>query len=197
MLVFLADAEAEASRLSKQCINIKPIKLDKDLLINLCSIDGAILIDLNGYVHAKGVILDGIVGLEGDSSRGSRYNSALTYQEYRGWQKPTMIIVHSEDGMVDVIPKLMPQIKHEFILEKIALLEKLSSPISFDRVTFYSTMRLLENRAFYLTDEECNKINSLKTLLESLDKTIGENQMWLTFEDFKPNLMMNEKYYDV
>jgi hypothetical protein len=108
-----------------------------------------------------------------------------------------MIIVHSEDGMVDVIPKLMPQIKHEFILEKIALLEKLSSPISFDRVTFYSTMRLLENRAFYLTDEECNKINSLKTLLESLDKTIGENQMWLTFEDFKPNLMMNEKYYDV
>lgn len=195
MLVFIKDAAAEARRLRNQCIGIKPVKLNEELLLSLCSIDGAVIMDLDGVAHAKGAILDGIAGFEGDASRGSRYNSALTYYEYRGWKKPTMIVVVSEDGMVDVIPTLMPQIRHSEIIHTIAVLEKLNTPESFVRTVFYQTMELLQSRRFYHTAEECGRINTLKTELEALDESSGEYTLWVKHEDLLPNRLMNERYY--
>lgn len=195
MLVFLPDAADEARRLRNQCIGIKPVKLDASLLINLCSIDGAVIIDLDGFAYAKGAILDGIVGFAGDASRGSRYNSALTYHEHRGWEKPTMIVVISEDGMVDVIPTLMPQIMHSEITRMISVLEDLNMPEKFSRTAFYKIMTLLQNRQFYLTAAECQHINRLKTELEALDHSSGGYTYWIKHEDFIPNRLMNERYY--
>ncbi|MGG9970762.1 diadenylate cyclase [Ferruginibacter sp. SUN002] len=195
MLVCIDDAANEANRLHNQCIGIKPVKLDAALLINLSSIDGAVIVDRNGIAYAKGAILDGVVGFEGDASRGSRYNSAITYYEHRGWEKPTMIIVISEDGMVDVIPTLMPQIMHSEITKLINILEGLSTPETFERTTFYEIMNLLQRRKFYLTNEECNNINLLKTKLEKLDQTSGEYTMWIKHDNFVPNRLMNNRYY--
>lgn len=194
MLVFANDAASEAKRLDKQCITIKPTNLDTETIIALTSIDGALIIDLNCNIHAKGAILDGVVGLEGDSSRGSRYNSALTYCEYRGWSKPTMIIVVSEDGMVDVIPNLMPSIRHSEILQFIVTLENLNTEENFNDQAFYNTMDLLKARSFYLTAEECNHINALKNSLEEFDKISGK-MSWRTFDNFQPNPRMNSRFY--
>lgn len=195
MLVISENAQAEAIRLNKQCINIKPIQLNSELLLNLTSIDGGVILDICGVGFAQGVILDGIVGYNGDSARGSRFNSAVTYQEHKGLEFPTMIIVVSEDGMVDVIPTLKPQIKQSEILNIITLLEKLSSESAFDRSTFYNTMEWLKNRQFYLTKEDCEKINSLKRKLEKLDKNTSGQSMWIIHEDFFPNPLMNKSYY--
>ena len=194
MLVFIADAEEEAKRLGKQCIAIKPKKLDRESIQALTSIDGALIIDIDGYAHAKGVILDGVVGLEGDASRGSRYNSALTYHEYRGWDKPTMIVVVSEDGMVDVIPDLMPAIRHSEILQFIKTLESLNSDVTFNSQSYHDTMDLLKRRAFYLTQAECDQINILKASLLELHKKKG-NTGWIVYDDFTPDPHMNERFY--
>lgn len=194
MLVFVTDAQQEAKRLSNQCISIKPRKLEEEAVQVLTSIDGAIIIDLDGFTHAKGVILDGIVGLEGDASRGSRYNSALTYCEYRGWQKPTMIVVVSEDGMVDVIPKLMSQIRHSEIIQFIETLESLNSKETFNDQTYYDIMDMLNRRSFYLTEEESSHINTLNRSLAELDRKAGKT-MWRVFDDFSPNPRMNDGFY--
>lgn len=194
MIVFASDAAMEAKRLSKQCIAIKPQKLDTETVIALTSIDGALIIDLDCNIHAKGVILDGVVGLEGDASRGSRYNSALTYCEYRGWNKPTMIVVVSEDGMVDVIPDLMPAIRHSEILQFIKTLENLNSEETFNDQAYYNTMDLLKARSFYLTAEECNYLNTLRKSLDEFDRTYGKT-IWKKFSDFEPNPKMNSRFY--
>ena len=74
----------EAERLCNAGRGIEICKFNlvnhKDVLINISSIDGAILVDIDGNCHAIGVILDGIVE-EGRSNigRGARYNSAVAY----------------------------------------------------------------------------------------------------------------------
>jgi hypothetical protein len=194
MLVFAGDAAEEAKRLSMQCIPIQPTRLTEESLQALVTIDGALLIDLDGYLHATGVILDGVVGIEGDASRGSRYNSALTYQEYRGRNKPTMMVVVSEDGMVDTIPQLRPMIRHSEIIQFIKTLESLDAPHAFNDQTYYNTMELLQSRAFYLTRAECEQINELKKSLAELDHKVGKT-VWRVFGDFEPDPRMNDSYY--
>jgi hypothetical protein len=194
MLVFAPDAAQEAKRLAKQCIPIKPTKLDAGSLQALISIDGALIIDLDGSLHAKGAILDGLVGIDGDASRGSRYNSALTYQEFRGRKRPTLIVVVSEDGMVDTLPYLLPAIRHSEIIQFIKTLQSLNSQESFNGGTYYNTMDLLSSRAFYLSPDECDQMNQLNKSLEALDQKSGKT-VWRKFDDFVPNPRMNETYY--
>lgn len=194
MLVFASDAALEAKRLSMQCIPIKPTRLEEQTLLTLTAIDGALLVDLDGHLHAKGVILDGVAGIEGDASRGSRYNSALTYQEFRGRKLPTMIVVVSEDGMVDIIPNLRPSVRHSEIVQFIRTLESINSPELFNSQTYYNTMDLLTNRAFYLTQDECDQINILNGSLYALDQRSGKT-VWRTFDNFSPDPRMDNTYY--
>lgn len=194
MLVISMDAEKESSRLSSRSIGINPLDMNNELILNLTNIDGAVLIDLSGYAYANGVILDGIVNSNGDSSRGSRYNSAITYYENQKHLIPTMIVVVSEDGMVDIIPQLLPQIKRSEITVMIKLLEQLNSEEKFDRVAFYNTMDWLEKRRFYLTSDDCIKINLLKRELHEWDKK-GNYTMWVTHDDLVANPEMDDSFY--
>lgn len=195
MIVIMEDAPFEARRLSNQCINIKPIKLNTDLTLSLTAIDGSVLIDLDGVAYAKGAILDGIVGYNGDASRGSRFNSALTYEEHRGLEKPTMIIVVSEDETVNVIPDFIPQINHEEIIDAIKILKSLNSADNFHRKTFNDIMFWLTNRRFYLREDECQIINKLKKDLHELDLKAGGTTMWINHQDLYPNHQMKDSYY--
>ena len=59
------------------------------------------MIDINCICYSFGVILDGIACIDkGDNSRGARYNSAIKYLESN---PDSIIIIISEDGMIDVI----------------------------------------------------------------------------------------------
>jgi len=195
MLVYAPDVATEAKRLSNQCIAIKPVRLEADALKTLMAIDGALLIDLDGNLHAKGAILDGLVGLEGDSSRGSRYNAALTYQEYQGKDKPTMVVVVSTDGMVDTIPDLKPAIRRSELRQFLKTLENINTPESFNDKTYYNTMDLLLNRVFYLSQEECDQMNRLNRSLQAFDRQNGTKTVWRNFPEVSPDPKMNDSYY--
>ena len=101
LLVITTEALAEADRLKLQCTLIEPIPLTPLITRLVTSIDGAVLLDPEGYCYSIGVILDGRASGRGDSTRGARYNSALRYVESS--THPCLAVVVSEDGMVDVI----------------------------------------------------------------------------------------------
>lgn len=104
LLVFSKKAKDEAKRLSSQSTLIAPIALNKQLLLSLTPIDGALMIDQNGICYSIGTILDGMVTQNGDSGRGARYNSAVKYIDYRKALGETcMAVVVSEDANVDIV----------------------------------------------------------------------------------------------
>ena len=101
LLVITTEALAEADRLKLQCTLIEPVPLTPLITRLVTSIDGAVLLDPEGYCYSIGVILDGRASGRGDSTRGARYNSALRYVESSDY--PCIAVVVSEDGLVDVI----------------------------------------------------------------------------------------------
>ena len=107
-LIIMSDtANSEATRLCKvrRGFKIESLALykQKTVIEKISSIDGALLIDFNGICYAIGVILDGIVKNSGNSARGARYNSALTYIENHE-DISCVAVVISEDGSIDLIP---------------------------------------------------------------------------------------------
>ncbi|MFZ3194990.1 MAG: tetratricopeptide repeat protein, partial [Bacillus mycoides] len=104
-------AETEVERLKEQSIKINIIDTKessyfRQVVEKITNIDGALYMDIDGHVHAIGVILDGFAKIgEGDSSRGARYNSALRYKNGDGIEGNCVIVVISEDGMIDIIPE--------------------------------------------------------------------------------------------
>ncbi len=101
LLVITTEALAEADRLKLQCTLIEPVPLTPLITRLVTSIDGAVLLDPEGYCYSIGVILDGRASGRGDGARGARYNSALRYIESSDY--PCLAVVVSEDGLVDVI----------------------------------------------------------------------------------------------
>ncbi|MFZ1528662.1 MAG: diadenylate cyclase [Ferruginibacter sp.] len=193
MLVISDNAKAEAERLGKQSFSLNPLKLTVGIVQQITSIDGSVLIDKDGICHAIGVILDGLATDKGDSSRGARYNSAIRYYEHFGTKHPTVLIIISEDGMINLIPNLRPQVKHSDILEAIKNFEEMSKAEKVERKYFNQAMTYFQNIAFYLTADECDKINSLRKQIEEADKNI--ESVRIVYNDIRPNKEMNDSYY--
>ncbi|MVN76716.1 hypothetical protein GO988_10325 [Hymenobacter sp. HMF4947] len=103
LLVITTEALAEADRLKLQCTLIEPVPLTPLITQLVTAIDGAVLLDPEGYCYSIGVILDGKASGHGTSTRGARYNSAVRYVESSPY--PCLVVVVSEDGMVDVLTK--------------------------------------------------------------------------------------------
>jgi DNA integrity scanning protein DisA with diadenylate cyclase activity len=106
MLVILdkESSQSESERLNTQNFAIEPIELDPDSCLDLTNIDGSILLDSFGKCYGLGVILDGEASEKCDISRGARYNSAIRYSEKMKMKK-ILIVVISEDGMIDIFPR--------------------------------------------------------------------------------------------
>lgn len=190
MLVISDIAKGEAKRLGKQSFALQPSRLNKDFFRTITAIDGAVLLDRKGACHAIGVILDGKASEHGDSSRGARYNSAIRYMD--GMKRPTMIVIVSEDGMIDIIPRLRPQVKHSMITATIHRLRSFADD-QFSRRGFYKFMNFFEKIAFYLTAEECAEINALRKRLETHpDATEG---IHVNFPELAPDPAMNTSFY--
>lgn len=104
MLVITPSAAKEAGRLAKQATVVEPFPLTPELIPLVTSIDGAVLIDLDGTCHAIGVIVDGLAHDKCTSGRGARYNSGVRYA-YQEGKTDRVVLVKSEDGMVDILPE--------------------------------------------------------------------------------------------
>ena len=63
------------------------------------------IVDTEGVCHPIGAILDGVAGKPGNTARGARYNSAITYVDFEVemLHKSVAIIVSSDDT-VDIYP---------------------------------------------------------------------------------------------
>jgi hypothetical protein len=159
MVVISAQAEVEATRLARQAQPIKPAPTDS-FIKKVTAIDGAVLVDPHGRCHAIGVILDGIAGQEGDRSRGARYNSALKYLASKP-DTPTVIVLVSEDKIINLLPDLLPQIG---IAERDSLLTRLQEASETDPVDgeqFYRAYRQIQEYQGYFSDEQIDEINGL------------------------------------
>lgn len=109
--------ESEATRLCDvhRGYKIRPIDLslqkNEEYIRQITSIDGAVLIDTNGYCYAIGVILDGEAVVQGDVSRGARFNSVKNYIAWKRvkihQEKYSEVvfagIIISEDKTIDII----------------------------------------------------------------------------------------------
>ncbi|OJW77877.1 DNA integrity scanning protein DisA nucleotide-binding domain protein [Spirosoma sp. 48-14] len=193
LLVISSGAKEEAERLKNQSFSIRPIPLTSQNVLSFSSIDGAVLIDEQCVCHAIGVILDGQASIYGDASRGSRYNSAIRYVEFVKESSPCLVIVVSEDGMVDIIPNLRPQIRRSLIDEHIKKLSEIFDQETPDRKNFFKAYHFFEENAFYLSEHDCTVINIQRKILEEKFKTGGG--LNTIRPDLSPSPEMNDTYY--
>ena len=193
ILAISTAAESESKRLCNQSFKIKPMVLNKEIVQQITSIDGAVLIDTNCNCFAIGVILDGIASSLGDSSRGARFNSAIRYYEHMEQNAATVLVVISEDGMINLVPDLQPQIRHSSIINKIKEFEFLNLAESKDRRRFNQLMEFFEKNSFYFNEDECTLINELKTAIEI--KYRFTEGIKMIYDKFEINPKMNQSYY--
>ena len=163
LLIISSKASTEAQRLSGQGTPIDPTKMKPELLSCLTSIDGAIMLGVDGTCYAIGTILDGVACSSGDPARGARYNSAVRYVEHTG---NCLAVVVSEDGGVDFIPNLPPSIPRSLIHDAIGTLQKLLEADKINRIEFRQTVDKFSKYDQYLSESDCEKINPLLPALE-------------------------------
>ena len=199
LLIISSDAENEAKRLIKQCFKLSPKAITPNLLKKVTNIDGAVLIDEYATCYAIGAILDGIAKSDlWEPARGSRFNSAVRYvdskREENGLRNYTcMAVVVSEDGYIDLIPNLMPQINRSIIINAISELDKINNSREKNIEKYHETISLLISYRFYLSQEQCNQINSIKEKMYDYFERSFEATMLI--DNFKSDPEMNESYF--
>ena len=98
---------------------IDPVQIDDaEVLLSLTAIDGALIADTTGRCFAIGAILDGEALSKGNTARGARYNSAITFVDY--WRQKgnkVVAIIVSADDSVDIYPEDRNSDNDETIVE--------------------------------------------------------------------------------
>lgn len=192
MLVVSADAPAEAARLECQALTIKPASLEDSLVRQIVNIDGAVLVDPSGCCHAIGVILDGTVTGEGDRSRGARYNSAIKYQT-SATTPPTVILLVSEDGMINILPDLRPRMKSAERDTMLIDLREAAAREPVDAERFYKAYGRVQANKFYFSPGQIEEINTLVS--DHWRRRIAQGARIRVFEPaLAPDPEMNDKY---
>ncbi len=194
MLVITADAAGEARRLGAQAIVIDATPVTSNDLAPLTSIDGAVLLDPKGMMHAIGVILDGVATETGDPSRGARYNSAVRYLAVN--ESATMIILVSEDGMINVLPDLRRRILRQELHDLIDQLRGEAGKAeakNFNPEKFNHFYHRLEDLEFYLSSEHCDMINELRRRVDNRPQDVYGIR--IIRSDLHPDPHMNDSYF--
>ena len=193
MLVVSQSAAAEAVRPGSQALTVEPTRLDDSLVRQVTGIDGAVLVDPSGYCHSIGVILDGAAAGEGDRSRGARYNSAVKYLASAG-DTPTVILLVSEDGMINLLPDLRPRMRRA---DLDAMLTDLREAAAIDPVhpeRFYKAYRRIEAAAFYLSPDQIDEVNALHA--DHWQRRRGEGaSIWVNTAPLRPDPEMTNNNY--
>jgi hypothetical protein len=191
MLVVSTDAEPEAARLSAQALPVEAARLDPTTLAQVSSIDGAILLSPDGKCHAMGVILDGVATDRGDRSRGARLNSAIRY--LASTPIPTVIVLVSEDGMINVLPDLRPRIARANVEMAIEAIRAIAGKKEFDPERFYKAFDRVEELEFYLDADQCEEANALRERME--ERRWEAHQMRIGHRALRPDPEMHDSYF--
>lgn len=189
-IVIATSAAGEARRLGTQGQPIRPMLLTPDDLESVAAVDGAVVVDPDARCHAFGIILDGQSDGEGDPARGSRYNSAVRY--CRSSQTPCAAIIVSDDGTVDLVPSLRRRVDPQSLEDALTKLESTIETDRFDGEPYARERREVERLAFYLSDEQCERANSVDRQVWSGRAERGG--ITLRRPPFKPHTEMDDSY---
>lgn len=189
LIVVAEDAAAEAARLERQAVRVQPVRATADVVRRASGIDGALLLDAAVNCHAIGVILDGPASRKATASRGARYNSAVRYVYGR---PGTVAVVVSEDGMVNVLPNLMPRIRRADLDDHLGRLREVADKPKVERKELYDVEHWLRAHRFYLNAGECDEVNRL---IEQGKSRFGDGGPWVSYGPFTPDEDLDESYF--
>jgi len=153
--------------------------------------DGGVLIDPHGHCHAIGVILDGTAAGNGDPARGSRYNNAVRYLSSN--PPPAVVLSCSSDGDITILPALKPRRRQAEIETLVQRYEQASTPRPPRQQAIATAEHRINDARFYLSAEQCARINRARADLNAWRKTNGDMQYVLP--DLNPNPGMNDSYW--
>lgn len=190
MLVVHPEAAREGQRLHPQALTIAPTHPSPEALLAMTSIDGAVLVGPDALCHAVGVILDGTATGTGDPARGARYNSAVRYLAGQG--KGALIIIVSEDGMINLLPDLRPRRKREDVEQAVERLVAASQGIP-DYEEFHGLASHVESLEFYLDQDQCDAVNAARQAVE--DHRWNDGGMSVHFKKLTPDPAMNDTHW--
>ena len=157
-LVVSSDPTPEAARLGAEAVPIEPQLMEPAEVVRLGQVDGAVLLGKDGFCHAFSVILDGAATGQGDPGRGSRYNSAVRYQ-HSTTAAPSVIVVISDDGTVDLIPQLRPQVHKKDVEAAVREFCACCEAEYVDGGEFARTFKRVKSFEFYLDESQCHIVN--------------------------------------
>lgn len=193
VLIITPAAKEETIRLAGQVTALAPVKATGDLLKSVTTIDGAVMIDLDGVCHAIGAILDGDATPYGDPGRGARYNSSLRYcGKLEGKQVPCLAVIVSEDGTSELIPDLPRKLPRYELTEKEKALDVMLALSEHSIEKSCKLLLWLRNHRFYLSDSMCERANKLMAKQnEELQKCSG---IIINYQKFSPNQAMSDAF---
>lgn len=191
MLVISSDAAGEAKRLSPQSWVVEPTPLSVDLLSQLTSMDGAVLVDSQGRCHAIGVILDGRAAGKGDPARDSRYNNAVRYLDTD--PPPAVVVVYSADGSIDILPGLYPRVERDRVVSAVQRFLDLAAARPPKLEDVYHAWDIVKALRFYLSEEQCREVNVAQVELN--EWRYNDHQMRIIEPELKPDPRMDDSYW--
>lgn len=191
-LVISHDPAGEISRLGGQAIPIAPHCLSPTDIVRLGRIDGAVILGSDGLCYAFGVILDGDAEYErGDSSRGARFNSAVRYQRTKATD--SLVVVISDDGMVDLIPSLKPKMHRQRVEQAVIDFCTICATDPVDGEKFANAFDTVEELAFYLNKDQCDRINENHKI--EMDRRAEAGEYASIFIPLRPHPDMDDSYF--
>ncbi len=187
------NAAQESERLENQSTVIEPFKLTVEDVGALTAVDGAVLVDPMGTCYAFGVILDGMATVNGDRSRGARFNSSVRYVESQlRIGTPCVSIIVSEDGDICWLPQIRPQLSKRVLKEHTQDLKDLLASDDVGSPKCYRILNWMQRHAFYLPEETCLQVNKLVGRVYEYETKEGA---WLkTSFNLAPDPLMDESY---
>src|SRR5207247_2516729 len=97
---------------------------------------------------------------------------------------PTLIILVSEDGMINLLPDLRKRISRKVLHQNLDDLRAIAAKDKFDPERFYRAYHRLETMTFYLSADECSEVNRLREEME--DRRWKESSMRVGTRDLRP-----------
>jgi len=103
-----------------------------------------------------------------------------------------MVVVKSEDGMVNVFPSLRPQISRADLKSALGRLHTQAVAEVGDGPELNQAMHWLSDHRFYLSAAQCAEVNRLN---EEAAKRLPSDAWRIGYDEFQPDEEMNDSYF--
>jgi len=103
-----------------------------------------------------------------------------------------MVVVKSEDGMVNLFPSLRPQISRADLNAALDCLRAQAVAEAANGVELNQAMHWLDDHRFYLSAAQCTEVNGLN---EEAAKRLPPDAWRIGYAEFQPDEEMNDSYF--